>query len=437
MKILLIQPPLEDFYTTPIRLYPLGLLYTAKVFQLNGVEVRILDCLNPLKRRRIPLPPAFGYLEPFLRENPYFFKGYYRFGIEEEKVLAKIRAFDPDAVGISSQFTAYFKSVADVAAAIKAHFDLPVFIGGNHATVSADKILARCPHIDRVLAGPAEICIPQFLEEMGVAASKVDWKDILPERGLISGGAYRIGKKVYISLSASRGCPFACEFCSVAAMFGRRIEYRDPDAVIDEMRASRSQNQTSIFNFEDDNLSFNRKWFCAFLEAVSKESELRGVELTAMNGLCHSTLDEEILVWMKKAGFQRLNLSLVTRDDALQKSLHRPGSGQNMESLIREAHRLGFHITVYFIIGLPGQTRKEIRDTIDYLFDQKVLVGPSIFYLPPGSALYDRLFLPEALKDNWELYRSSAFALETEDLSRKDLVNFFTEVRVRNLSLRG
>jgi len=436
VKILLIQPPLEDFYTTPIRLYPLGLLYAARVFQMFGMEVRILDCLNPLKRRRLPLPPTFDYLEPLFRDHPHLFQHYYRFGISDAAILEAVDAFGPDVVGISSQFTAYFKSVAEVAAAIKARFRIPVFVGGNHATVFADRILERCPQLDGVIPGPAEKGIPEWMRDQGLDASIVDWKSILPPRDLISSDVHRIGKKRYISLTASRGCPFACEFCSVSAMFGRKIAYRDPDAVAREMLESRLLRQASIFNFEDDNLTFDRSWFCAFLKILAQTPGLQGIELTAMNGLCHATLDAELLVRMKACGFQRLNLSLVTRDPMLQRRYRRPGDESHLDTLIRQARRLGFHITVYLIMGLPDQTLGEIRDTLDYLFDRKVLVGPSVFYLPPGSPLYARLSLPERLKENWDLYRSSAFAMETAHLTRKDLVGLFNEVRARNLALR-
>lgn len=54
-RVLLIQRPVEDFYTTPIRLYPLGLLYVAAILRKFGMEVKILDSFNPLKKRKIPL----------------------------------------------------------------------------------------------------------------------------------------------------------------------------------------------------------------------------------------------------------------------------------------------------------------------------------------------------------------------------------------------
>ena len=119
MKVLLIQPPIEDFFTTPIRLYPLGLLYTAAVLQKFGCEVDILDCLNPPKKRQLPIPPDFAYLEKPFADSPWLFKGYYRFGISDEHITARIHRAQPDYIGISSQFTAYFSSVEKLAILLK------------------------------------------------------------------------------------------------------------------------------------------------------------------------------------------------------------------------------------------------------------------------------------------------------------------------------
>ncbi len=437
MKVLLIQPRLEDFYTTQIRLYPLGLLYAAKVFEHSGWKVDILDCLMPLKKKRIPIPKNFDYLIPFM-ENPYFFKNYYRFGISDEEIVSRIKASSPDLIGISSQFTAYYQSVEELARLIKNNFHLPVFIGGNHATAFSQEIKLRTPEIDHVLIGPAEDCLPKFLRELGFnpAQEPVDWKRMIPGHYLLAGDSYRIGKKNCVSMIASRGCPYSCEFCSVHLMFGREINYRLLEQVIQEMRWNYAQKNVRIFNFEDDNLSFDRQWFSQFLKEACRDSVLKDIELTAMNGICYPTLDDEILIGMRRAGFKQLNLSFVTQSPELKRKYHRPQALYNFESLIRTAQKLGFFITVYVIIGLPGQTFEEIKTTIDYLLELGALVGPSVFYLPPGSKLYERLQLAPEIKNNWNLHRSSAFALETELLSRAQLIELFSYTRMKNLEKR-
>ena len=436
MKILLIQPPIEDFYTTPIRLYPLGLLYAAGTLQKLGCRVDILDCLTPPKKRRFPVPKDFSYLTPYLKNSPYMFKGYYRFGLTDRQIMQRIREVQPDMIGISSQFTAYFSSVQKLAEMIKTEIDAPIFIGGAHAAAFGEEIKKRTTAIDEVLIGPAETALPRYFNQIDASrfsGDPIDWKAMHPAHELLRAEDYRMGRKNYLSLVASRGCPYKCEFCSVHNMFGRRTDYRDIDDVLEEMRRNVLEKETRIFNFEDDNISVNKKWFESFLQRVISDSTLKDIELTALNGLCYPTLDEHLVQLMYRAGFRRLYLSFVTQDEALRRRLQRPERDDNLERIVRTAQKFGFFITVYIIIGLPGQSYDEVKKSIDYLLGLNVLVGPSVFYIPPASPLYDKLDLPEDIRCNWNMYRSSAFAVETDELNREQLLDLFSYTREQNL----
>ena len=441
MRILLIQPPIEDFYTTPIRLYPLGLLYVAQALRHFGCQVDLLDCLTPLKKKQLPIPAAFRYMQTYLQREPLLYKGYYRFGLSDDEILDRIQTLRPDAVGIAAQFSAYYHNVHQLTGLIKKRFDLPVFIGGSHATVFAAEIGQRTPEIDAILVGPVENALPQQLEnllpEQEQRQPALDWKIPMPAHDLAPSALYRMGRRPYVSLVASRGCPHRCEFCSVRRMFGGQIEYRSVACILHEMRWNYRHKGIRIFNFEDDNLSFDRRRFKTLLQAIAADSTLEGIELTAMNGFCFAHLDEELLHLMRQAGFRQLNLSLVTHNADLQQQYHRPNSRQPFTELIAAAQRHQFFMTVYVIIGLPDQTVAEAKATIDYLLSLGVLVGPSIFYIPPGSRLYERLVLPEEIRDDWNFYRSSVFAVETPHMTRDDLVDLFVYVRRLNLARRN
>ncbi len=433
MNILLLQPPIEDFYSTPIRFYPLGLLYVANVLERLGHHVNILDCLTA-KKRQLVIPGDFSYLKKPFAKSPYLFKGYYRFGLSDDTILKHIARHKPDAIGISAQFTAYFQTVAHLAKLIKSEFNTPIFIGGNHATAFAREIRERVPAIDDILVGPAEVSIPNHPRlNPNNSINFVEWKYLQPSHKLLETSAYKIGKRNYISLIASRGCPYTCEFCSVHAMFGRHIEYRSIESVLQEMRWNYEQNDTRIFNFEDDNLSFNSTWFTQFLKNVIDDDILQNIELTAMNGMCYPTLGAALLNLMYKAGFRQLNLSYVTHDSVLRRKLNRPERSDSFETVVKAAQSLEFFVTVYLIFGLPEQTYEEIKSSVDYLLSLGVLVGPSVFYIPPGSALYHDMSLPSNVLDNWNLYRSSAFAVETPSLSRAQLIELFAYTREQNL----
>jgi radical SAM superfamily enzyme YgiQ (UPF0313 family) len=446
-KVLLIQPPIEDFFTTPIRLYPLGLLYVARVFELLGFEVEILDCLNPLKKTRIPLPEKFSYLQPYL-DNPYFFQQYWRFGWPLEKIITRVREFSPDLIGISCSFAAYYRSLDELARALKTKFSIPIILGGNQASCLAEQIKAKTPEIDEVIRGQAEISLPVYLREnyaekssleaRTAEESHIDWKDLWPAHHVVNPDYYRIGQKNYVSLQASRGCPQNCSFCNVHLVFGRKVDYRPVASVIEEMRWAYLHREVRIFNFEDDNLSFDREWLVEFLLAVSRDQVLEGIELTFMNGLGYENLDEDILWLMRQAGVRKLDLAWVSGNPTLRQKYHRPQKKDETEfmKLLQTARKLGFFVTVYLILGLPGQTKEEIVETTEKLLKLDLLVGPSVFYLTPGCELHRSLNLPAELKDDWDMYRSTAFAVETEHLKRENLIELFLYIRKRNLEKR-
>jgi hypothetical protein len=74
---------------------------------------------------------------------------------------------------------------------------------------------------------------------------------------------------------------------------------------------------------------------------------------------------------------------------------------------------------------------------VNALLSMDVLVGPSVYYLTPGSRLYEESGVPDEIKDDWDMYRSSAFAVETDRLTRADLVNLFLSIRRKNLEKRA
>ncbi len=460
-RALLIQPPIEDFYTTPIRLYPLGLLYAGRVLEKLGWEVKILDCLSPLRKKEIPLPGKFFYLKPYL-DNPYFFHGYYRFGLATEKIIEAIRNFSPDLIGLACSFAAYYRSVDELAAEIKKHFATVLIVGGNQASCFPAEIKTRTPAIEAVVVGPAERSLPAFLKEKYSAADgigsqekcannngkdkenpeaevELDWKKIWPAHHLLRPELYRLGKRNYASLQASRGCPFHCSFCNVQVVFGSKIDYRPIDSLLEEMHYLYEKHQVRIFNFEDDNLSWDELWVQDFLGAIKKDEKLRGVKLLAMNGLNYDTLNGELLTLMREAGFRHLDLPYVSGDPEIRKKLRRPErkGSEHFWTILRRAKELGFFITVYLIIGLPGQTYDEIRVTAEALWAEGVLVAPSIFYLAPGSELFRTLSIPENIKNDWDMYRSTAFAVETAELSRPQLIELFLYLRQQNLARRS
>ena len=125
MKVLLLQPPVQDFYNTDIRLQPIGLAYLKAAARnyLPEVQVTIKDYHHGWGRRTIALPRELAYLKDFYSKDdksPFStFHHYYHFGADFDAVAGEVARAKPDLVGISSLFAPYHREVLRCAEAIK------------------------------------------------------------------------------------------------------------------------------------------------------------------------------------------------------------------------------------------------------------------------------------------------------------------------------
>ena len=136
---------------------------------------------------------------------------------------------------------------------------------------------------------------------------------------------------------------------------------------------------------------------------------------------------------MYAAGFRRLNFSLVDVNEAVLKSQERALPKAFLE-MLPWLESSPFLVETHFIIGLPGQRPEDVLDTLIFLMSKRLLLGPSLFYLAPGSAAFR-----EIVGNEWEPYlklmRSSAmfpanplFSRETANTLMK-IVRFINYVK--------
>lgn len=360
------------------------------------------------------------------------FGAYYRFGLTDDEILQRIALEKPDYIGITSNFTAYFNVVADLAEKIKQHFsDIKIIIGGYHATVYKEEVLNKYKCFDYVVKGADE---NEFLRIVGLPSDiEHCFTKTIPDRSFITSSQYQMHKKNFSFIVATRGCPRRCTFCTVASMHGNSFVLRSVESILEEMLYLYDKHEVRVFDFEDDNLSFNRNWYKELLEGIIKTFPLGDIQLYAMNGISVETLSKDLLNLMWLAGFRNLNFSLVTAQDDIKKKLNRPFSNEQFELIVKEANLIGYEITAYLIIGLPEQTKQDIDETISYLAELGVLIAPSFYYPPPGTKDFDFLVEKGWIdKDNWISFRSSVFPVETDNLKREDLVYFFRKIRLLN-----
>lgn len=459
MRVLLIQPPICDFYDTKCRCQPTGLAYLKASIkaELPDISAKIIDFHHGWSSRNVRLPSSLSYLSSFYAhpdESPFStFHQFSRYGASEEEIERQIGIEKPDVVGISALFSAYQDEALEVARIAKRRGALTV-VGGSAVSAGPVDFLGD-PAIDFVVVGEGERPMIELLRTLNEKDPSVEKLREIRGLGFREGrtvqvkpsppapidalpfpdlndcpvNKYRYHRRALASIVTSRGCPHRCDFCSVQPVFGLHYRHRSVDSILAEMDARYAQGYRAI-NFEDDNLTFLKSHAMRLFDAIESRFPHGEIELLAMNGLSYFDLDSDLLMAMRRAGFSSLNLSLVSANDNVCRSLNRPCDLDRYLQIVEQAFTLGFQITSYQILGLPNETLDEAITTLRLNAQLPVLHGASVFYLPPGSCL----------ERQWSgsrpavavTARSSALWYDRPDFTRSDVYTLFVVARMVN-----
>ena len=455
-RIVLIQPPVRDFYLTRKRTLPYGLASIAADLEEAGFSCTLIDGLATDKSKAADLPGIFSYLEPFYGRPDLshfsLFSTFRHFGYAHGHLAHLTRKENPFLVGISSLFTPYADQAMATAAAVKKFCpDAWVVLGGHHPTAFPDHCLAS-PDVDFVIRGEGETALARlctFLKEGGFSAGPASrqrsWSGIpgitaLPGLAFRGDGEiisnkphwienldtlplpaiektcskfYRRRGKSSVTIAASRGCPFGCTYCSVSARSGHgRFRRRSVEHILAEIRCQAEHGDVGFIDFEDENLTLDKGWALALLTGIREIFGSKAVELRAMNGLYPPSLDREIIRAMKEAGFTTLNLSVGSFSLDQLKQFGRPDVRKAHAEVLEMAREMGMASVTYIIGAGPGQTADTTLNDLVTLAVLPTLAGLSIFYPAPGSVAWDQCREKGLLPETFELMRSSALPLD-------------------------
>jgi len=182
----------------------------------------------------------------------------------------------------------------------------------------------------------------------------------------------RFGKR-QISVTVSRGCPYQCRFCFASLMFGKK-ERRRPISELITFVKTQKDNFDNI-QFFSPNFTLNRDWVIKFCRILFKENIKIKWRCTTRVEL----LDEELIKIMGMAGCKSIGIGIETLDEKEQKKI---GKKQNLEKIIsriKMIKRAGINSKAYIMLGLPGQTRETLFNTIKTLQEIGAEIRPSSY----------------------------------------------------------
>jgi radical SAM superfamily enzyme YgiQ (UPF0313 family) len=445
VDVLLIQPPIRDFYLTAKRTIPYGLSCMASALLEDGFSVAILDALATSRSRTLEWPREMSYLREHFGapdRSPFaLFDRYRHYGLTHDEIGRRARESAALLVGISSLFTAYSDEALCTAQAVKAHLPgCTVVVGGHHATAMPEQVLA-CSAVDYVIRGEGEHALPLLFRALregkgvdqvpGIAFRRTGGELLvrqptfaddldrypLPASHLLDRSYYRQGAMGRAVIVTSRGCPFRCTYCSVGALSGVPHRRRSVGSVMAEMEREVGQG-AGFIDFEDENLSLDREWFLDLLGKIQHTFAGVELELRAMNGLLPHTLDGPLIEAMRAAGFRTLNLSLGSSGTKQIHRFRRPDEREAFDQALALAERCGMQAVGYIIAGAPGQSPEgSVRDLL-HLAERRVLAAVSIYYPSPGSEDFEHCRTAGLLPEELSRFRSTA--LPVADLTSRD-----------------
>jgi hopanoid biosynthesis associated radical SAM protein HpnJ len=189
----------------------------------------------------------------------------------------------------------------------------------------------------------------------------------------------------YVSFYTSRGCPAMCTFCLWPQTHsGHRWRLRSTQDVVNEVRyvLENFPGLREIF-FDDDTFNYQKR------RTLELCAELKKLNFT-WSCTSRVTTDAETLRAMKDAGCRLLIVGYESGDQQILKNIKKGATIEGAKRFTADAHKLGLVVHGDFIIGLPGETRETIRNTIEFAkrLDCET-VQVSIAHAYPGTEFYD------------------------------------------------
>ncbi|MBI5967447.1 MAG: cobalamin B12-binding domain-containing protein [Deltaproteobacteria bacterium] len=357
-----------------------------------------------------------------------------------------LQDFQPDFCGINCSFTIDVYQTQEIAAAIKAwRKDVPVFVGGHHASLSPSDFY--CPSIDGVVVGEGEKTSPEIVQALesgkdlrtipGIVLNQAARPYYTPERPLIGHldelplparhltqryrYHYHLGfQKPFSIMETARGCPYRCDFCSVWKFFQGKCRMKSPQRVLDEIKIIREK---FIF-LADDNflLSVPRAKHIAELLMENRVKKHFMFQARSDAIVQHP----EVIPLLRRAGFWKVYIGFEKIDEDALGLLNKHNSVQNNEEALKILRAHGMEVIASFIID-PSFQVNDFRRLRQYILDWK-LYSPSLTILTPlpGTDLFARV-KEKLVTTNYELFDYVHAVLPTK-LKLADFYREFTEL---------
>ncbi|HOH83028.1 MAG TPA: radical SAM protein [Bacteroidales bacterium] len=401
MKILLVNPPFYRIIGFYNRYFPLALTMLATTLKCAGHEALVYDAdlyNTPENMDYSLLPEKYPVFLSSLQDadHPVW-----------AEVKKTISDFCPDLIGISiyTTFAASAFHTAEIAKTI--YPDCPVVLGGPHATSKAGEVMQIAPFVDFVVKGAGEKPLLDLanhfqrkegsLQSIAGLSFRMDGQIIhnpaADTRERISGTSFPdrsllMNEKSYSSedmglIMTTIGCPYNCTFC---ASHIKKISSREVDNIIEEIKLVKQKYGTTQFAFKDDSFTINKSRVYELCQRLIGEKLHICWECNTRVNL----IDEELLRVMKKAGCNYIKIGIESGADKILAKINKGITCEQSRNAAKILRKSGIHWSAYFLIGMLGETKEDMYNTLEFMYELKpdlALLG--VYETFPGTKMFD------------------------------------------------
>ena len=315
-----------------------------------------------------------------------------RLGYSEEQLADFAAKYKPDFVGVT-MVTAGRNSGYRIISFLKSK-GYTIVLGGPHVSMLGKKVLEETP-VDFAVKCEGEEAIFELLKGKKPETIKnlifrknsqiienpvrpfIKKLDKIPwpkhEKAEIS--KYRGGG---VSIVTSRGCPYSCIYCSAHLGMGRGYRARSPESVIKELKFWALRGKR-YFHIVDDNFTLDKARVMKICSLIIKNN----IKATfACDGVRADRVDFEVLKKMKEAGVKYLSFGVEGGNNKVLAAIKKGETIEQIEKAIRDSVKLGFEVYLYFLIGSPTETPKDVEDSINLALKYPI-AGANFYNLVP------------------------------------------------------
>ena len=430
--VLFVQPPFFRFIGIHARYFPYQFVSMGTYLKNNGHHVRILEGDKYEKYGNLDFSDQESLYDNYLQNLKNFSDPFWK-TLEKE-----IQNFKPDYIGITVWTTFIASAIRTAQYCRKICSSAIIIAGGPHVTLLPEDIKkvdvfdigvigeGEQTILEIVNSKPLQLISGIFYSENGVVKQNEPRPFVenlddfgIPDRSIL------INEKKYEAedmglIMSSRGCPFKCAYCATA-IWKNKVRSRSVKSVVEEIKSVKRKYGTIYFTLKDDSFTVNKNRVYDFCSKLKQEK----VDIYWECNANLTTLDRDLLIEMRSAGCMAIKVGIESGSDRIHKIINKKLNNKTIISKMRMFDGIDMHVTCYFMMGIPGETKDDILKTLNFAYKIKPnFISFSVYEIFPGTKLH-KLGIEE---------NSAIDHMEIEDYFKIQPHNYFFANHKRHLA---